>query len=221
MPQAQQVGDKFHVVKLLLDAVQSIRIRLNRQIETAKRKAYELFKKEEAERKKTLEESGKCDEYKKRKFEYNEEKMSNGETPSELLKRSRYLLYKYPDQLTQSQKQRAKVLFTEFSELESAYYLNCDFRDWYSRKNIAAPQLVLERRLHQWYEDVEKSGIEELMNFSSTVERNQEYICNYFHNGATNAIAENRNGRIKKFISLNQGTRDRDFFFFRLKKYYT
>ena len=89
-------------------------------------------------------------------------------------------------------------------------------------KNIGSHELILEKELYQWYEDVEKSGITELMNFSSTVERNEKYILNYFyHNGASNAMAENRNGKIKKFINSNQGTRDRDFFFFRLKKYFT
>jgi transposase len=71
-------------------------------------------------------------------------------------------------------------------------------------------ELILEAGLLKWYENVEESNIEELMNFSYTVERNQNYICNYFfHNGSTNAKAENKNGKIKKFISSNQGTRDR------------
>ena len=153
---------------------------------------------------------------------YNEKVLPNGETPSELLRRSRYLLYKYPDQWTKKQKSRANVLFIEYPELETTYGLSCSFRNWYKKNNIGASELFLEKGLYQWYEDIEDSGIEELMNFSSTVERNQDYIFNYFyHNGATNAMAENRNGKIKKFINSNQGTRDRNFFFFRLKKYYT
>ncbi|MCP4179843.1 MAG: transposase, partial [bacterium] len=32
----------------------------------------------------------------------------------------------------------------------------------------------------------------------------------------TNAIAENINSKIQRFIASNQGTRDREFFYFRL-----
>ena len=220
MPGADQVGDKFHVVKLLLDAQQAVRIGEKNKINTEKRKAHEAFKKSEKKRKEDCQK--KEQKYKKQKFAYEEKILSNGETPSEILRRSRYLLYKFPDQWTDKQESRAKVLFLEFSNLKKAYNLSTHFRDWYSKKNIGKHELFLEKGLYKWYEDVEISGITELMNFSSTVERNQDYILNYFyHNGASNAKAENKNGKIKKFISSNQGTRDRDFFFFRLKKYFT
>ena len=220
MPDADQVGDKFHVVKLLLDAQQSVRIKEKNKINTEKRKVHETFKEKEKKRKEDCQKTKQ--EYKKQKFEYKEKILSNGETPSEILKRSRYLLYKFPEQWTDKQGARAKVLFLEFPNLEKSYNLSIKFRDWYSKKNIGKHKLFLEKGLYQWYEDIEISGITELMNFSSTVERNQDYILNYFyHNGASNAKAENKNGKIKKFISSNQGTRDRDFFFFRLKKYFS
>ncbi len=220
MPEADQVGDKFHVIKLLLDAQQAVRIGAKRKIETDKRKDYEIFKHNEKQRKEDCIKTKKT--YKQKKYVSSEQMLSNNETPLEILKRSRFLLYKFPEQWTPSQKARSSVLFSEFPDLEKAYNLSIEFRNWYSKKNIGAHQLVLEKGLYQWYEDVEISGIMELMNFSSTVERNESSILNYFyHNGSSNAMAENRNGKIKKFITLNQGTRDRDFFFFRLKKYFT
>ena len=220
MPEAYQVGDKFHVVKLLLDAQQSVRIGEKNKINTEKRTVHEAFKKKEKEREKKCQKTGK--QYKKQKFEYNEKILSNGETRSELLTRSKYLLYKFPEQWNKKQEYRSKILFSEFPKLEQTYHISCNFRDWYSKKNIGSHELFLEKGLYQWYEDVEISGITELMNFSSTVERNQKYILNYFYNnGASNAKAENKNGQIKKFINSNQGTRDRDFFFFRLTKYFT
>jgi len=220
MPNADQVGDKFHVIKLLLDAQQAVRIGVKREIETSKRKEHELFKQNEKRRKETCLKNG--EKYKKEKIVRKERILSNNETPTEILQRSRFLLYKFPEQWTKKQKARSSVLFSEFPDIEKAYNLSIEFRNWYSKKNIGAHQLVLEKGLYQWYENVEKSGITELMNFSSTVERNESSILNYFyHNGSSNAMAENRNGKIKKFINLNQGTRDRDFFFFRLKKYFT
>ncbi|MCP4015687.1 MAG: transposase [Delftia sp.] len=220
MPDADQVGDKFHVIKLLLDAQQSVRINEKRKIDTQKRELYKVFKDKEKRRKADCLKSG--EKYKKQKFEYKEKILSNSETLSEILKRSRYLLYKFPEQWTARQSARANVLFKEFPNLEKAYNLSNQFRVWYSKSNIGKHELFLEKGLYQWYEDVEMSGITDIMNFASTVERNQECILNYFYNnGASNAMAENRNGKIKKFINSNQGTRDRDFFFFRLKKYFT
>ncbi len=219
MPDAEQVGDKFHVIKLLLDAGQAVRIGERRKIETNKREAHKVFKEIEEKREKKCRKAGK--KYKKKKFVSKEKVLANSETPSEILRRSRYLLFKFPDQWTEKQKTRSSVLFSEFPDLEKAYYLGIDFRNWYSKKNIGENEIILEKQLYQWYDDVEESGVTELMNFSSTVERNEDYILNYFyHNGASNAMAENRNSKIKKFISSNQGTRDRDFFFFRLKKYF-
>jgi len=219
MPNADQVGDKFHVVKLLLDAQQSVRKEEKRKIDTQKREAHKAFKDSEKIRETSCLKSGK--KYKKQKFKYREKRLSNSETLSEILKRSRYLLYKFPEQWTDKQSARANVLLVEFPKLKKAYNLCNQFRVWYSKNNIGKHELFLEKGLYQWYEDVEMSGITDLMNFASTVERNQEYILNYFYNnGASNAMAENRNGKIKKFINSNQGTRDRDFFFFRLKKYF-
>jgi len=219
MPHADQVGDKFHVIQLLLDAEQAVRVRYRREIDSEKRKAFEEFKAQEQKRKQAIEAEGK--KFKGKKFVLNEKILGNGETPSQILARGRYLLYKFPHQWTNKQKERSSFLFDEFPELETAYQLSCEFRTWFSKDNIGKHELKLEQELYQWYENVEIAGIVELMNFSSTVERNQEYIENYFrHNGSNNAKAENKNGKIKQFINSNQGTRDRDFFFFRLKKYY-
>lgn len=219
MPTAQQTGDKFHVIKLLMDACQSIRKKQKSKILTDKRKAHNEFKDQEKHRKIKCKELN--DKFVRRKFNYNEEILSNSETVSEALSRGRYMLYKYPDQWSNKQELRAFALFEKFPDIEKAYNLSIQFRDWYSKKNIGKSKLYIERELHQWYEDIELSGVSELMNFSSTVERNEECILNYFYqNGATNAMAENRNGKIKKFINSNQGIRDRDFFFFRLKKYF-
>ena len=58
----------------------------------------------------------------------------------------------------------------------------------------------------------------EMENFKSLVERHEEIILNYFVKGETNANAEGINSKIQRFITINQGTRDREFFYFRLAK---
>lgn len=219
MPKAKQVVDNFHIIKLLLDASQSVRMSLKRRIYTEKTEAFDKHKAEEIMRKKQCQKEDV--KFKKKKFIRKDKTLSNGETVSEILKRSRFLLYKFRDQWTDKQRDRSIVLFLEFPELEKAYDLANEFRDWFSRKNIGKNKNELLDDLKKWYDKVEKAKIEDLKNFKSTVERNIEYILNYFScNGASNAMAENRNGKIKKFINANQGTRDRDFFFFRLKMYF-
>ena len=79
----------------------------------------------------------------------------------------------------------------------------------------------MRKMLKQWYLDVEKDAVMEMENFKSLVERNEGIILNYFVKGDTNAFAESVNGKIQRFIMTNQGTRDTEFFYFRLAKHFS
>ena len=68
---------------------------------------------------------------------------------------------------------------------------------------------------------VKQDDVDEMLNFKSLIERNILPVLNYFRFGATNAIAENINSQIQRFIMINQGTRDREFFYFRAKNYFS
>lgn len=219
MPGARQVIDKFHVISNLLDAQQAVRIRYRQQLLEQRRKAYQAFKLEEKQRLDICERSG--ERFKANKFTYQEARLSNGETPSELLARSHFLLYKFPHQWKPWQEKRARILFEKYPEIEHAYRLSCSFRKWYAKENIRKHRLQIEKELFQWYEDVEESTIEEMMNFKSLVESHEEEILAYFDQGHTNAISENRNSKINRFIVSNQGVRNRDFFFFRLSNFFS
>lgn len=213
-----QIGDKFHAIKNLMDAHQSIRIRYRQKELEKRRLAFNRFKENEKQSKQECKVNG--EKYNKRKFYYEEDRYENGETRLELLARSRYLLYKFEDQWRGSQKKRAKILFKLYPEIEKAYRVSCDFRDFMSKKNVGKNYLFLNKQLHEWYEQVEDSHISEMLNFQAMVESNEEYIMNYFIAGETNALAEGINSKIQKFISSNNGTRDKDFFFFRLANYF-
>lgn len=82
----------------------------------------------------------------------------------------------------------------------------------------------MSSKLNKWYENVEKtdisdiSDISEMLNFQNMVETNEQYIINYFIDGETNALAEGLNSKIQRFITSNNGNRDKVFFFFSLKK---
>lgn len=51
---------------------------------------------------------------------YHPEKLENGETRAEILARSKYLLMMSPDKWTDTQKERAAILFREYPEIEKA-----------------------------------------------------------------------------------------------------
>ena len=218
-PEVTQIIDKFHIIKNLMEAHQDIRVKYRQKELDKRRKAHKEFKDCERHRLQECERSG--EKYKARKFHYKEDRYENGETTLELLARSRYLLFKFESQWKDKQEKRAKILFRLFPEIEKSYKLSCQFRDFMSKKNIGKHFLQIDKQLNQWYENVENAQIDEMLNFKTLIETNEERILNYFIEGETNAMAEAINSKIQKFISSNQGTRDRDFFFFRLDKYFT
>ena len=107
-------------------------------------------------------------------------------------------MYKYSDNWSPSQKERADVLFERYPEIKASYLLSCEFRNWYKRENVGKDKTDLLLKLEKWYKAVENSEITEMENFKSLVERNQGMIMNYFVKGETNAIAECVNSKIHK-----------------------
>jgi transposase len=213
---ALHVADKFHIIKALLDSCQDVRVRYRQELLTDKRLKYETFKKQEQEHKQECKKTKQT--FIAKKFIYKEQKAKNGESLLELLARSRYLLYKYPTDWTETQKERALALFNHYPEIERAYKLSCNFRTWYRKENVGKNKEEMRKKLKQWYLEAEKESVMEMENFKSMVERNEEIIINYFVNGDTNAKAEAINSKIQRFIMMNQGTRNREFFYFRVGK---
>lgn len=216
---ARHIADKFHIIKNLLDAGQDVRIRYRQEALRKRRIKHDTFKKKEKEREKRCKKDG--EKFIKKKFSYKAKKFDNQETELELLARSRYLLYKYESDWTDTQKERAEILFKEYPQIKKAYELSLKFRTWYRKDNIGSDISLINKILEQWYEQVEKADIDEISNFRSLVERHQPHITAYFKEGHTNAIAECINSKIQRFITINQGTRDREFFYFRMKNYFS
>jgi len=198
---ATKIADKFHVIKLAMEALQAVRVRFRQAALTAEREQREKWKKEGKKIK---------DLPKAKTFE-------NGETEKELLARSRYLLFSFEKQWKESQAERAVILFREFPEIRKAYDLICRFRNFYKCK-IGYRNRARES-LTQWYEKTKTSKIEEIKNFRHTIKRHEGQIMNYFQEGHTNAFAESLNNKIQGFVRSNYGIRDRDFFHFRLMKF--
>lgn len=211
---SKQVADKFHVLKLGFEAVQSVRIRYRQEALTEERLRVETHKTVEAKRRDEAEKNGE-------KFISQSlpkaPLLANGETELQLLARSRYLLFKYETEWTTEQSERAKILFERYPDLEKSYKIIKKFRGFYNLKNKNNIPRAREK-LEEWVQYIGAVDIREIQNFASTVVRHKHEILNYFEDGDTNAIAESINNKIQRFLINNHGTRDPDFLFFRLQK---
>ena len=193
-PNAKRVTDRFHVVQLVSDALQHVRIKYR----------WEAIKMENDAIKEARESQTK----------YISEVFANGDTRKQLLARSRYLLFKTPSNWSQSQRVRAQILFKEYPILEQAYDLSITFRSLYNcqEKDIARIKMM------QWIEDTEKSGIDEYNTAANSIKINIESILNFFHHRSTNANAESFNAKLKGFRAIQRGIKDINFFLFRIEK---
>lgn len=198
---ACHIADKFHVLRHLFESLHDLRIFHRQKWLTKKREAQQQARQENRV-------------YKKIK----EEILENGDSHAELLARSIYLLYKKKENWSLSQAARAKVLFKHYPAIEKAYQLTMQFRSWYVATNVGKCIEQIKGKLYQWYEDVEKHGIIELLNFKTMVIKHEGVICNYFINGMTNAKAEAINRVIQSVLTTHVSTRNINFAHFRIKK---
>lgn len=218
-PNTVRVDDKFHVVSLGLEALQDIRVRYRQEVlreERDKQEANKALKKAQREeaREQGIPFVDKAESTKTPAPTY-----ANGDTKKELLAKGRYLLFQFEEQWTPTQKTRGEILFQEFPEIERAYRILCQFRLFY-RIKIGDTEKA-KTALSAWYATVDSSGTEELSLFASTVRHHEPTILNYFSTGQTNAYAESLHNQLQRFIQTNSGTRDKDYFHFRVKMYFS
>lgn len=196
-PRAMQVIDRFHVQKLVYEAVQELRITYRWQAIKDENKGIK--------------------EAKKQGITYEAEVFENGDTLRQLLARSRYLLFKSPDKWIKSQKIRAEILFKQFDDLKQVYYYSLQLGQIFSTsydKDVARAKLAL------WYNKIEEYGYDTFTTVANSIENHYERILNFFVNRSTNAAAEAFNAKIKAFRASFRGVVDMKFFLFRLAKVY-
>lgn len=192
-PNALLVSDRFHVQQLLSDAVQEMRIKLRWEAIDQENKAIKQSKQQGSK--------------------YQPKTYENGDTPKQLLARSRYLLYKPSNKWTESQKARANILFEQHPDLQKAYKLSMQFRSIYEH-SADIPQAY--NKLNQWYQRVEQSQFDSFITAAHSVQAHQDTILAYFIKKKTNALAEAFNSKIKAFRSVFRGVRDLPFFLYRV-----
>lgn len=187
-PNASLVTDRFHVVKLVLEALQHIRIQ---------------FRWKEIDK-----ENIAIANAKKNGNKYVPEIFENGDSPKQLLARSRYILFKKTSKWTHNQQQRSKILFREYPSLEKAYKIVMEFRNIYELedKNVA------KEKIDAWITNVFTNQRKEFYTAANSLKVNLDNILNFFSNRNTNANAESFNSKIKLFRANLRGVTDTTFF---------
>ncbi len=193
-PNATQVIDRFHVQRIVQDAVQEMRVK---------------------ERKKVIKEERELQD---KKTQIKKITFRNGDTKRQLLARSRGLLFKSASKWTESQQIRAQILFKEYPDIEKSYELSQMFKNWYDKKYSRE---VAKERLQYIYKEIEETRYRPLIEAIETIKRHEGGILNYFKNRATNAYAESLNSKIKLFKTLVRGINKPKYFIFRLATYIT
>jgi transposase len=143
--------------------------------------------------------------------------LENGDTLKQLLARSRYLLYKWKENWTKEQEQRAIILFDRYPLIKKAYELAQELSWIFTNTKEKIYGLT---RLAKWCEKVEQAGFKTFNTISRTINNHYKNIINYFDNRSTNASAESFNAKIKAFRAQHRGVRNVNFFLFRLAKLY-
>jgi len=125
----------------------------------------------------------------------------------QVVKRSRWVLLKASENLTDRQRQTLVQIAQNNQPLYQAYLLKEQFRILLQPADVPT---ALDR-LAGWFSEVYASGLTPLIRFVQQCGRWFEGVANYFKHGATNAFSEAINGRIALMIRLANGFRDREY----------
>jgi transposase len=196
-PEAYLVTDRFHVVKLVLEALQHLRIKYR----------WEEIEKENLAIKLAKEQN----------IKYVPITFRNDDTPKQLLARTRYIIAKKQSQWTESQKERAELLFANYPLLEQAYKHTMEFRNIYElTSKEEAKQKILN-----WISKTKLLQLTVFNTVANSLNYHLETIINFFIKRNTNANAESFNSKIKLFRANQRGVVDVKFFLFRLEKLFS
>jgi len=217
-PKAMITLDRFHHQQFCLEALQEVRREYRREQMTQDandREEHRLRMKELAKN------DGPWNDADgnpiRRNAKFYPERLENDETRAELLARSKGLLMMSPEKWTETQKERAEILFREFPAIKTAFSLTHSLRMIFSQR---CDKEQGRTSLQSWYKKVGMFGNKAFNDIAAAMYDREEEILNYFVNRSTNASAESFNAKIKQFRAMLRGIIDKKFFLFRLTKIY-
>ena len=221
-PWAYKTLDRFHMQQMATEAVQTLRRRYLRDAMAVEAQARKNFRAAQKVKRTRMKNSPYYKEGRMKKLpmikNYKPQRLPNGDTLPELLTRSMYLLMKSADKWSDSQKERARLLFELYPDIKKAYGLSHSLRVIFNNKN-ATPESA-RASLRAWYDKVKNFKNDDFHTLSETIQSREEDVLNFFLFRSTNASAEALNTKIKAFRAQLRGVIDLKFFLFRLTRIY-
>lgn len=123
---------------------------------------------------------------------------------NELLKKTRYIWLKNPQNLTAKQRNKLNSLKNEHIDTVRAYNLRLSFQGFFDQPDRASGEQYLKR----WFYWATHSKLVPIVNAAYTVKDHWEGILNWFHSRVTNGVLEGINSLIQAAKARARGYRN-------------
>ena len=141
-----------------------------------------------------------------------------------ILKRKRWVLLKGAENLLPEQQETLQELMDANKNLQKAYLLKEEFRDfyrtdfkWHWRRGLFKKIAELARNaLRGWVKRAKESLLAPFVKFCRKVERHEEGILRYFVKRVTSGLSEGMNNKIKVIKRRAYGYRDPGYFILKI-----
>lgn len=226
-PNASIVIDCFHIIRRCGEAIEELRLKAKRhaqkeqrrlQAEHRRRQAARVRARKAYRRKHPKKYKGRIRGRKPARLNsrYVPGTLANGDTKVELLTRSRNLLTKSPDKWSDTQKERAELVFNSCPDIKEAFSLLNSLRAIFRNRDLDRDKASGE--LHAWYDKVAKCTLREVKSARDAIKAKEDNVLNYFISRSTNASAESLNSKLKGFRAQLHGVSDLPFFMYRVSR---
>ncbi len=122
------------------------------------------------------------------------------------LKNARYAVGKNPENRTENQEEKLRMIEANSPTLYKAYELKEELRLISHMTNVE----VAEAEIDRWIRKAKESGIPPMTKLAEKIERHQLNLLNTIRYRANSSQSESCNARIKKIIRRGQGFRNLD-----------
>jgi transposase len=142
-------------------------------------------------------------------FRQELQREAEGPLAKKVLKGTRWLLLKNPENLDdhRDERQRLQAALALNMPLATVYYMKEDLRQIWDQKDKPAAEAFL----NDWIARAKSSGIRMLQQFANTLGFHRRGILAYYHCPITTAALEGTNNKIKTLQRQAYGFRDREF----------
>jgi transposase len=143
-------------------------------------------------------------------FRQQLQREAEGPLAKKVLKGTRWLLLKNPENLDEERDERKRLekALALNKPLATVYYMKEDLRQIWDQTNQKAAEVFLD----DWLARARRSGIRILFEFAHTLARHRTGILNYYRCPITTAALEGTNNKIKTLQRQAYGFRDNEFF---------